>query len=55
MNTFVNNWKTTAAGLLALAASLAPIWAPPELASKIQASAAVFVASGLIAAKDQDT
>jgi hypothetical protein len=51
---FLKNWKTTAAGILALLASLAPIWAPPAVASKIQASAAVFAASGLIASKDHD-
>ena len=54
MNTLVNNWKTTVAGLLALAASLAPVWAPSTIATKIQASAAVFAASGLIASKDHD-
>jgi hypothetical protein len=52
MNTLVTNWKTTLAGLLALAASLAPVWAPSSIATKLQASAAVFAASGLIASKD---
>lgn len=54
MNTLVTNWKTTLAGLLALAASLAPIWAPSGIASKLQTSAAIIAASGLIAAKDHD-
>jgi hypothetical protein len=52
MNTIMTNWKTTAAGALTLAAALAPIWAPPDLAHKLQMSAGVFVASGLLAAKD---
>ena len=54
MNTLTDNWKTTLAGLLALAASLAPVWAPANIATKIQTSAAVFAASGLIASKDHD-
>jgi hypothetical protein len=52
MKNAATNWKTTAAGLLALAAALAAIWAPPELARKIQVTAGVFAASGLVAAKD---
>jgi hypothetical protein len=54
MSNALKNWKTTAAGLLALAASLAPIWAPKAVSSKIQATAAVFAASGLVASKDVD-
>ncbi|HUB33239.1 MAG TPA: hypothetical protein VMA31_09425 [Bryobacteraceae bacterium] len=54
MNTLVSNWKTTVAGLLALAASLAPVWAPSAIAAKLQASAAIFAASGLIVSKDSD-
>jgi hypothetical protein len=54
MNSLVTNWKTTVAGLLALAASLAPVWAPSNIAAKLQASAAIFAASGLIASKDHD-
>lgn len=54
MNSLVTNWKTTVTGLLALAASLAPLWAPSEIAAKIQSSAAIIAASGLIAAKDHD-
>lgn len=50
----ITNWKTTAAGVLTLAAALAPIWAPPHIAAKIQASAAVFTASGLLLAKDSN-
>lgn len=48
------NWKTTAAGVLALAALLAPIWAPPAIAEKVQKTAAAFSAAGLLAAKDGD-
>ena len=48
----LKNWKTTLAGVLTIIAALAPIWAPPVMAAKIQASAAVFAASGLLAAKD---
>jgi len=54
MSSLLKNWKTTAAGLLALAASLAPIWAPGTVSSKIQATAGVFAASGLVASKDHD-
>ena len=54
MNALLKNWKTTLAGLLTLAAALAPIWAPPQISAKIQASAAVFAASGLIASKDHN-
>ncbi|HLH17404.1 MAG TPA: hypothetical protein VKX45_09305 [Bryobacteraceae bacterium] len=52
MNHILQNWKTTLAGLLALAASLAPIWAPGTVATKIQMTAAAFAASGLLVAKD---
>ncbi len=52
MKNATTNWKTTAAGVLALAAALAAIWAPPEVARKIQISAGVFAASGLVAARD---
>jgi hypothetical protein len=48
----LKSWKTTLAGVLTLAAAVAPIWAPAAIAAKIQATAAVFAASGLIAAKD---
>ncbi|HLH17401.1 MAG TPA: hypothetical protein VKX45_09290 [Bryobacteraceae bacterium] len=48
----MTNWKTTAAGLLTLAAALAPIWATPELARKLEMTAGVLAASGLVAAKD---
>ena len=48
------SWKTTAAGLLTLVASLAPIWAPGKVSSKIQATAAVFAATGLVVSKDHD-
>lgn len=54
MKSFLKNWKTTAAGLLALAASLAPIWAPGGVSAKIQATAGVFAASGLVVSKDHD-
>lgn len=54
MSKLLKNWKTTAAGLLALAASLAPIWAPASMSSKIQATAGVFAASGLVVSKDHD-
>ena len=54
MEDFLKNWKTTLAGLLALAASLAPIWAPAGVASKIQATAGIFAASGLVVSKDHD-
>lgn len=54
MNAIVKNWKTTAAGLLTLVASLAPIWAPGKVSSKIQASAAIFAASGLVVSKDHN-
>ena len=54
MKNFLQNWKTTVAGLFALAASLAPIWAPGNVASKIQASAGVFAAAGLVVSKDQN-
>jgi hypothetical protein len=52
MKNILNNWKTTAAGLLALAAALAPVWAPSWIAQKIQMSAAAIAATGLLAAKD---
>ena len=55
MNHILQNWKTTLAGLLALAASLAPIWAPGPVATKLQMTAAVFAASGLMMAKDGST
>jgi hypothetical protein len=54
MSKILKNWKTTAAGLLTLAATLAPIWAPGTVSSKIQASAAIFAASGLVVSKDHD-
>jgi len=54
MRTLVQNWKTTLAGLLALAASLAPIWAPGPIATKIQMTASVFAASGLVVSKDHN-
>jgi hypothetical protein len=54
MNKIFKNWKTTTAGLLALAASLAPIWAPGSVSSKIQATAGIFAASGLVVSKDHD-
>jgi len=54
MNAIVKNWKTTAAGLLTLVASLAPIWAPGKVSTRIQATAGVFAASGLIASKDHN-
>ena len=54
MEDFLKNWKTTLAGLLALAASLAPIWAPASFSSKLQATAGVFAASGLMVSKDHD-
>jgi len=50
----VKNWRTTVAGVLTLAAAIAPIWAPKDLSAKIQATAAVFAASGLVAAKDHN-
>jgi hypothetical protein len=54
MSNFFKNWKTTVAGLLTLAAALAPIWASSAASSKIQSSAAIFAASGLLASKDHD-
>jgi len=54
MTNLLKNWKTTAAGLLALAATLAPVWAPAGVSAKIQATAAVFAASGLMVSKDHD-
>jgi hypothetical protein len=54
MSAILKNWKTTAAGLLTLAAALAPIWAPGKVSSKVQATAAVFAASGLVVSKDHD-
>lgn len=53
-NSFLTNWKTTIFGVLALVSGLAPIWAPAHIATKIQASAAVFAASGLIVARDSE-
>lgn len=43
---------TTIFGILAIAATLAPVWAPAEYASRIQASAAILTSGGLIAAAD---
>jgi hypothetical protein len=54
MNNIFKNWKTTVAGLLALAASLAPVWAPGSISPKLQATAAIFAASGLVVSKDHD-
>jgi hypothetical protein len=54
MKDFFKNWKTTAAGLLTLAAALAPIWAPSTVSSKVQATAAIFAASGLVVSKDHN-
>jgi hypothetical protein len=54
MTNLFKNWKTTAAGLLTLAAALAPIWASSAVSSKIQATAAIFAASGLVVSKDHD-
>jgi hypothetical protein len=54
MKNLLKNWKTTLAGLITLAASLAPIWAPGKVSSKIQSTATAFAAAGLIASKDQD-
>jgi hypothetical protein len=54
MTNLCKNWKTTLAGVLALAASLAPIWAPGGVSSKVQATAGVFAASGLLVSKDHD-
>jgi hypothetical protein len=52
MKPLLTNWKTTVAGLLTIAAALAPIWAPAALASKIQASALAIAGTGLLAAHD---
>jgi hypothetical protein len=54
MKNIFTNWKTTLAGLLALAASLAPVWAPGSISPKLQATAAIFAASGLVVSKDND-
>ena len=54
MAKLLKNWKTTAAGVLTLAAALAPIWAPGKVSTRIQATAAVFAASGLVVSKDHD-
>lgn len=54
MSKLLKNWKTTAAGLLTLAVSLAPIWAPGKVSTKIQATAGIFAASGLMVSKDHD-
>jgi hypothetical protein len=54
MSNILKNWKTTVAGLFALAASLAPIWAPGTVSNKIQATAGIFAATGLVASKDSD-
>lgn len=51
----MKNWKTTLAGLFTLAFAIAPIWAAPELAHKLQATAAACAACGLFAAKDGNT
>lgn len=51
----MKNWKTTLAGLFTLVCAIAPIWAPPEMAHKLQATAAACAACGLIAAKDSNT
>lgn len=48
----MRNWKTTVCGVLTLISGLAPIWAPPELAAKIQQSAVVFMGCGLLVGKD---
>lgn len=50
----MKNWQTTLSGILTLVAAVAPIWAPPEYSAKIQATAAVFAAGGLIVAKDHN-
>lgn len=45
--------KTSLSGALALAAALAPIWLPQELAHKVQQSALLIGGAGLLgAAKD---
>lgn len=46
------NWFTSIMGLLTLASGLAPVWAPPNVASKVQQTTAVFTAIGLAAAQD---
>lgn len=50
----MRSWQTTVCGILALISGLAPIWAPAEVAQKIQASAIVFASCGLFAAKDHN-
>lgn len=52
MNFLKTNWKTTLFGVLTIISALAPIWAPAEIAHKIQATTAVFTGSGLIFSKD---
>jgi hypothetical protein len=54
MKSLLKNWKTTLAGALSLAAVLAPIWAPADIASKIQATAGIFAASGLVVSRDHN-
>jgi hypothetical protein len=39
-------------GLLAIAAALAPVWAPPKFSEKIQQSAIVLAGGGLLASAD---
>lgn len=46
------NVFTTVFGILTIASSLAPIWAPAHIAAKIQASTAVLSGVGLIGAAD---
>ncbi len=50
----VTSWRTTLFGILTLVAGLAPIWAPPSVTSKIQATAIVIAGGGLVAAKDSN-
>jgi hypothetical protein len=48
----MKDWKTTLCGVLTLVAGLAPIWAPADIAGKIQLSVPVFIGCGLFAAAD---
>ncbi len=51
----VRNWKTTLAGILTLVSGVAPIWAPPEIAQKVQQTGMVVaIAFGLMSAKDSN-
>lgn len=55
----MKNWKTTAAGIVIAALTLAKIWAPAEYQTNLNQTltilASLFTALGLIAAKDSTT